>query len=688
MNHRKAPNELIHEKSPYLLQHAYNPVKWLPWSKKAFDKAQSEDKPVFLSIGYSTCHWCHAMEKDSFEDEDVARALNENYISIKVDREERPDIDHIYMSVCQLMTGQGGWPLTVFMTPDKKPFFAGTYFSKEDRWRRPGLLTVLHQISNAWEINREKLIDIGDQMARVIKERPVRLVGEPSEAVLDKAYGQLKASFDSAFGGFGSAPRFPSPHTLMFLLRYHKKNPDKQALKMVEKTLLGMFKGGLYDHIGSGFSRYSTDQRWLVPHFEKMLYDNALLAYIYLEACQVMKEPLYGVVAGEIFKYVLRELTSPEGGFYSAEDADSEGVEGKFYVWSKKEVEKILGDKEAEAFCRRYDITDGGNFERKNIPNLTQSGLEEASALSEVFEETREQRDRLFQVRDKRVHPARDDKILTSWNGLMIAAMAKGSSILNSAQAINAAVKAAGFILKNLRDGNGRLLARYRDGEPAVKAYLDDYAFFIWGLLELYGATFEAFYLEEALALTEQMVNLFWDTESGGFFFTGNDAEALISRPKEIYDGAMPSGNSVAAYILSRLAFYTGNQRYKDLAWNQMRHYAGEVSEHPAGYAFLLTAWQFALWPPRQIIVVAGGKDNEAEKILGVLKKEYLPEAVIIFFSEERNKDLLSAAPYLGNYRAINGKTTAYLCEDYSCREPVTETGELLKIIKSNPSVN
>lgn len=678
-------NRLANEKSPYLLQHANNPVNWYPWGDDAFDKAKSKVKPVFLSIGYSTCHWCHVMEKESFEDEDVARVLNDNYVSIKVDREERPDIDHIYMSVCQLMTGQGGWPLTIFMTPNKKPFFAGTYFPKEDRWQRPGLLTVLHQISNAWETNREKLIDIGDQMVRVIKERPVRLVDEPSEAVIEKAYGHLKTSFDRAFGGFGRAPKFPSPHTLMFLLRFYKKNSEVQALKMVEKTLLEMFKGGLYDHVGSGFSRYSTDQKWLVPHFEKMLYDNALLAYAYLEACQVTNEPLYGAIAGEIFKYVLRELTSPEGGFYSAEDADSEGVEGKFYVWSKKEVEKIIGDKEAQDFYRLYDITDSGNFEGENIPNLTQSGLEEAGALFKLFEETRVLRDRLFQVRDKRVHPARDDKILTSWNGLMIAAMAKGYSVLNSAEAKNAAVRAACFILKNLRDGNGRLLARYRNGESAVKAYLDDYAFFIWGLLELYGATFEASYLEEALTLADQMVDLFWDAESGGFFFTGNDAEALINRPKEIYDGAMPSGNSVAAYILSRLASYTGNQRYRDLAWKQMCHFAGEAREYPAGYTFFLTAWQFALWPPKQIIVVTRGENNESKEILEALKKEFLPEAVTIFFSEEDNSKLLSVAPYLCDYRAINCKTTAYLCENFSCREPVTQPDELLKIIKANP---
>ena len=681
-------NRLANEKSPYLLQHINNPVNWYPWGDEAFNKAKSEDKPVFLSIGYSTCHWCHVMEKESFEDDEVAGVLNENFVSIKVDREERPDIDHIYMSICQLMTGQGGWPLTVFMTPDKKPFFAGTYFPKENRWQRPGLLTVLRQISNVWETSREKLIDIGDQMTRAIKEHPARLAGEPSEAVLDKAYGQLKASFDSVWGGFGRAPKFPSPHTLMFLLRFYKKHSEKQALKMVEKTLLGMFKGGLYDHIGSGFSRYSTDQKWLVPHFEKMLYDNALLAYTYLETYQVTKEPFYGVIAGEIFKYVLRELASPEGGFYSAEDADSEGVEGKFYVWSKKEVEKILEDKEAEAFCRRYDITAGGNFEGENIPNLTQSGLEEAGSLFKVFKETRKLRNGLFQVRDKRAHPARDDKILTSWNGLMIAALAKGSFVLNSVEAKNAAVKAAGFILKNLRDENGRLLARYRDGESAVKAYLDDYAFFIWGLLELYGATFEASYLEEAQALTDRMIDLFWDAESGGFFFTGNDAEALINRPKEIYDGAMPSGNSVAAYILSRLALYTGNQRYRDLSWNQMRRFAGEVGERPTGYTFLLTAWQFALWPPRQIIVVGKGKNNEAKEFLDPLKKDFLPEAVTIFFNEKDNKELLSAAPYLGNYKAVSGKTTAYLCEDYSCREPVTEPGDLLKIIKANPSMS
>ncbi|HAG08089.1 MAG TPA: thioredoxin domain-containing protein [Desulfotomaculum sp.] len=684
---KESQNRLASEKSPYLLQHKNNPVDWFPWGEEAFAKARAEEKPVFLSIGYSTCHWCHVMEKESFEDKEVARVLNDHYVSIKVDREERPDIDHIYMSVCQALTGQGGWPLTVIMTPDKKPFFAGTYFPKEDKWGRPGLLTILGQVKNAWTMDPVRLIEIGEQLTRVIQYRPVELAGEPAKDILEKGFEQLCDHFDPLFGGFGEAPKFPASHQLMFLLRYHKQSMERQALQMVEKSLTSMYKGGVYDHLGYGFSRYSTDKQWLIPHFEKMLYDNALLAYAYLETYQVTKNYFYARVAKEVFAYILRELTSPQGGVYSAEDADSEGVEGKFYVWSPLEVKEILGEKEADVFCRLYDITPDGNFEGKNIPNLIKSGLKEHPLLLEALQDTEDMRYKLFLARKERVHPAKDDKILTSWNGLTIAALARGARILQNVEFIQAAARAVTFIWNNMYINGMRLLLRYRDGEAAFKACLDDYAFFIWGLIELYEATFDSTYLKKALVLTGQMISLFWDGENGGFFFSGNDAEPLLARSKELYDGALPSGNSVAAFNLLRLARFTGNQQFNELAWRQMRYFAGQVNRFPQGYTFFLTAWQLAFWPPKEIIVVGKRENEDTALILRTLQKEFLPEAILIFYPEgEANEELLKVAPFLKNYSAINGKTAVYICENYACRSPITDFEQLSQIIGSSKS--
>ncbi len=684
-------NRLAFEKSPYLLQHKNNPVDWFPWGEEAFARAKAEDRPVFLSIGYSTCHWCHVMEKESFEDEEIARILNGHYISIKVDREERPDIDHIYMAACQAMTGQGGWPLTVIMAPDKKPFFAGTYFPKRSRGGWPGLIEILEQVREKWETDRERIAQIGDKITEAVKSQNIPEAGELSADTLHLAFQQYRDRFDPVYGGLGSAPKFPAPHNLMFLLRYWKMTGAHEALSMVEKTLSAMHNGGIYDHIGSGFARYSTDREWLAPHFEKMLYDNALLAVAYLEACQVTGSKRYARVAKEIFTYVLRDMTSPEGGFYSAEDADSEGEEGKFYLWTPAEIKEILGGEEGDSYCRLFDITEEGNFEGRNIPNLIACCTAERAAmlriddaeLTGLLELMEEPRRKLFAARKKRVHPHKDDKILTAWNGLMIAALAKGSRVLREPRYSRAAGKAAEFIWQRLRRRDGRLLARYREGEASYPAYLDDYAFLVWGLLELYEATFEIEYLSRAISLTEQMMDLFWDQENGGFFFYGEDGEKLIARPKELYDGVMPSGNSVAALNLLRLARLTGRSDFETLAGRQLKAFAGEVRRLPQAYACFLMALQFALGPAREV-VIAGSKDDEGVKqMLSAVNEAFLPETVLVFYPEgEAGEKSTEIIPFLRGKHPVEGRATAYVCENYTCRAPITDVRQLLAALK------
>ncbi|MDQ7785669.1 MAG: thioredoxin domain-containing protein, partial [Desulfomonilaceae bacterium] len=507
-------NRLLNEKSPYLLQHAYNPVDWYPWGPEAFEKARTEQKPIFLSIGYSTCHWCHVMEHESFENEETAALMNGTFVSIKVDREERPDLDHLYMSVAQMMTGRGGWPLNVIMTPDKRPFFAGTYFPKESRFGRIGMDDLCNRIAELWSTRRDEVLQSAGKIVSAIRQVPDEQPGEaPDKSVLESAFRQLSQRFDPRRGGFGEAPKFPTPHNMLFLLRYWKRTGDSSALHMVEKTLEALRRGGVYDHVGFGFHRYSTDAEWLVPHFEKMLYDQAMLATAYLEAYQATGNDLYGRTADEIFTYVLRDMTSPQGGFYSAEDADSEGEEGKFYVWTLEEVRRILDDEEAEAVTEAFSLTADGNFREEatgritgaNIPHMRKSLDQVARTLDIPVEHARDlverARRKLFEAREKRIHPHKDDKILTDWNGLMIAALAKGARVLGKPEYARAAAQAADFILGTLRSGDGRLLHRYRDGEAGLPAHVDDYAFFIWGLLELYEASFEVKYLKTALDL-------------------------------------------------------------------------------------------------------------------------------------------------------------------------------------------
>ncbi|TLN27830.1 thioredoxin domain-containing protein, partial [bacterium] len=588
--------------------------------------------------------------------------LNEHFVSIKVDREERPDIDTIYMSVCQAMTGHGGWPLTIVMTPDKKPFFAGTYFPKNNARGMPGLMNILNRIAHLWQNNKDELVASGDKITEAVENSLfAQSKGDITREVLDRAYAYYEKNFDSGYGGFGSAPKFPTPHNLSFLLRYWKMTGSRRALEMVEKTLEAMYRGGIYDHIGFGFARYSTDRRWLVPHFEKMLYDNALLAIAYLEAFQAAGRDLYARAAREIFTYVLRDMTSPEGAFYSAEDADSEGEEGKFYVWDPEEVKEILGPQPGGRFCRDYDISSRGNFEGKSIPNLIGTGLVDGYG---------EAREKLFRHREKRVHPFKDDKILTAWNGLMIAALAFGARVLGDDRYMQAAEKAVEFIMSHLRREDGRLLARYRDGEAAYLAYVDDYAFLIWGLIELHQATSKHVYLEQALKLNNNMLKYFWDEEHGGLYQYGSDAETLISRPKEIYDGALPSGNSVAAVNFLRLARLAGDTGLEETAQKQLKAFGGTVSETPPGHAHFLMAVYLNETPPVEVTVAGDPQAADTQEMISIVNSGFRPET------------LLQVNPADTAKKAVDGKAAAYVCRDFTCHPPVTGPQELARLLQ------
>lgn len=674
-NQQGDPNRLINEQSPYLLQHAYNPVDWYPWSEEAFKKAKTEDKPIFLSIGYSTCHWCHVMERESFEDEEVAEVLNQNFIAIKVDREERPDIDNIYMTVCQALTGRGGWPLTVIMTPEKKPFFAGTYFPKEAGRGQPGLMDILTRVKQAWKKKRQPLLETSEEILSVLQrvndtDKNDSASMEQMSGLTKEAFTAFAENFDEDYGGFGTAPKFPTPHNLMFLLRYWKSTGEEKALEMVETTLDNMYCGGMYDHLGYGFARYSTDKKWLVPHFEKMLYDNALLAVTYLEAYQITDKEDYADIAREIFTYVLRDMTAPEGGFYSAEDADSEGEEGKFYVWTPSEVKKVLGNKRGEEFCQVYNITAEGNFEGKSIPNLIDTELDK----SEVDKEFAAERKELFKAREKRVPPHKDDKILTSWNGLMIAALAIGARVLDDECYGQAAKEAAEFIWQNLRrNDNGRLLARYRNGEADYSGYVDDYAFFIWGLIELYETTFEAEYLEKAVELNNDLVEYFWDEKQGGLYFYGYDSEELLTRPKEIYDGAIPSGNSVATLNFLRLARLIGDTELEEKAKQQFEYFGSQITNKPIASSYFLLSWMFAQNGGREIVIAGNRKETATEEMVQALHEEFLPFTVTLLNTTEERKKLSELVPFAADQMKVGERPTAYICENFACQKPVND---------------
>ncbi|WP_432665419.1 thioredoxin domain-containing protein [Wukongibacter baidiensis] len=682
MSSNKKTNRLINEKSPYLLQHAYNPVDWYPWSDEAFEKAKSEDKPIFLSIGYSTCHWCHVMERESFEDKDVAEILNKDFISIKVDREERPDVDSIYMNVCQAITGHGGWPLTILMTSDKKPFYAGTYFPKRTKYGRPGLIEILVYISSKWKENKTEIIESTEKIYNAVKDTSENFeVEEIDEKVFDKAYEYYIDSFDEVYGGFGGAPKFPTPHSLLFLLRHWKLSGEEKTIKMVEKTLEGMYRGGLFDHIGLGFTRYSTDEKWLVPHFEKMLYDNALLAIAYTELFLATKKKKYGEIAECIFAYIIRDMTSEDGGFFTAEDADSEGEEGKFYVWSPEEIMEVLGEQDGELFCRYYDIAKGGNFEGKSIPNLIKN--RRSIEIQDLDFKNRLEmcRHKLFEHREKRVHPYKDDKILTSWNGLMIAALAIGGRVFNNEDYTIAAEKSMSFIMDKLTRDDGRLLARYRDGESKYLAYLDDYAFIIWALLELFETTGNEKYVVKAESLNKDMFDLFLDEEKGGFYLYGKDSEELIVRPKEIYDGAIPSGNSVATYNLIRLSQIFEDEKNSEVISKQFEIFGASINLSPISYAFMLMALQSYNRMKDKIVLVGRNSDNGYKQIRKIINQKFLPFTSKIFIDMDINT-YDNIHDKLKGYKMVNDKTTVYICKDFTCMEPLNDKFKILEMIE------
>jgi len=693
MADQAAGNQLSEAQSPYLLQHADNPVHWFAWGDEAFEAAKKQDKPIFLSIGYATCHWCHVMAHESFEDEAVAELMNKAFINIKVDREERPDIDNTYMHVAQMLTGRGGWPLTIVMTPEKKPFYAATYIPKTGRQGQPGMMELIPRLSHLWNNEREKINGSAQEITRAFQQsiQPDSHNTLPDD-ILSKTYSQLEQTFDKVHGGFGSAPKFPTPHTLSFLLRYGHQFNEQNAIGMVEKTLTGMRRGGMFDQIGGGFHRYSTDTRWLLPHFEKMLYDQAMRLMAYTEGWQLTGKPLFEQTVQEIVDYLCRDLQHKEGAFYSAEDADSEGEEGTFYVWTVKEIREILNAVDAELIIEVFNMQEEGNFAEESTGRQTgQNILHRTISIRELADErdmNEEQlqkkletiRKQLFEVREKRERPFLDDKILTDWNGLAIAALAKAGRALGNEVYIHQAEKAAHFIFQNLVKEDGRLLHRYRAGEAAIEGTADDYAFIIWGLIELYEATFKTEYLKKAVRLNQLFIESHWDEENGGFFFTAEGSEELLGRKKEYIDSALPAGNSVAAMNLLQLGRITAKPEWEEKADQIAKSTSEKTGRAPTSFTQLLQAH---LWATQKTyeIVIAGQKNQENTRtFITKLHETYLPNSVLLLNDGEES-DIQSIAPYLKQQPMKEGKTTAYVCRNYSCEEPTHDADRLMELL-------
>jgi uncharacterized protein YyaL (SSP411 family) len=670
-------NHLVRETSPYLRQHVHNPVDWYPWGPEALARARQLDRPIFLSIGYSACHWCHVMEHESFEDPEIARLLNDHFVSIKVDREERPDLDHIYMAFVQMATHQGGWPMSVFLTPDLKPFFGGTYFPPEDQYGRPGFKRLLHFLIDAWQTRRDEIVQSADQAALQLQGigRLEADTGDLNADLLRNAASGLGQAFDRTYGGFGTAPKFPHPMDVRLLLRAWKRFEDDDALHMVRLTLDRMATGGMYDHLGGGFHRYSTDQRWLVPHFEKMLYDNALLVAAYLEAYQATHEPFYREVVEETLAYVRREMTSPEGPFYSTQDADSEGVEGKFFVWSAAEVERVLGKELADVFGYVYDVTPEGNWEGHNILHRDHTFAQCAKLLHQSEGELRalldEARRKLFEVRSRRVWPGRDEKVLTSWNGLMIAAFAQAARTLDVPGYADTAAAAADFILTRMRTPDGRLLRTYSAGsEPKLNAYLEDYAFLLDALVTLYEATFAPRWIESALELAEVMIGRFWDGSEGGFYYTGTDHEQLIARVKDIQDSSTPSGNAMAATALLRLAKLTGRIDLQEKAAATLRAFLGLMRAAPMAAGQMLIALDFHLGPVEEFAVVGDPAGADTRRVLRAIEGRFRPNKVLALLPPSGLEAIETLLPLLAGKTAADSVAT-YVCRDFACQAPL-----------------
>ena len=675
------PNRLIDETSPYLLQHANNPVDWYPWGQEALSRARDEDKPILLSIGYSACHWCHVMERESFEDDAIAELMNEHFINIKVDREERPDLDAVYMEAVQMLTGSGGWPMTVFLTPDCKPFYGGTYFPPVDRHNMPGFPRLLETVAQAYRNSHSEIQRVTGQLTEQMGRTAnmPRGTGALDESILHHAYNQLATNFDYQNGGVGSAPKFPQAMTLEILLRYHAHGHNERARSMLDLTLEKMARGGIYDQIAGGFHRYSTDTYWLVPHFEKMLYDNALLARLYLHAWLATGRALYRRITEETLDYVLREMTGEHGGFFSATDADSEGEEGKFFVWSPSEIEAVLGSEDAALFNGFFGVSQRGNFEGKNILNISVRAADfadrEGIDLERLLDIIRRGKEALRVAREDREHPLLDDKALASWNGLMLRAFAEAGAALERQDYLDAAAKNAAFLLEEMRP-EGRLLRSYREGQAKLPGFLEDYSFVADGLLSLYEATFERRWLDAAVELADEMISQFWDEPAGCFYDTGRDHEDLVVRPRDVFDNAQPCGGSVASDMLLRLSVVTGNDDYADKAITPLRTLAELMGRAPAGTGRWLAALDFYLSTPKEVAVI-GEQDNPATSaLLREVNRRYLPNRVLVGAGEE-GTTASTGLPLLEGRGMVDGRPTAYVCENYACQLPVTDAESL-----------
>ncbi|MCW3999472.1 MAG: thioredoxin domain-containing protein [Candidatus Bathyarchaeota archaeon] len=691
---QRKPNRLINQKSPYLQQHAYNPVDWYPWGEEAFKKAEEEDKPVFVSIGYSTCHWCHVMEKESFENERVAAAMNRYFVCIKVDREERPDLDAAYMAVCQSMGRSCGWPLNVVMTPKKNPFYVASYIPADSRFGNVGMLDLAPQLAQIYRSRRSEMEQIGVELKeQIMPRRPAPKESELGKDELDEAFDQLFLVFDHENAGFGNAPKFPSPHNLLFLMRYYKRTGQKEAWSMVERTLRAMRRGGIFDQVGLGFHRYSTDARWLVPHFEKMLYDQAMLALAYLEGYQLSGQLKFKVTAKETLDYVLRDLAASEGGFYSAEDADSEGEEGKFYLWTADELKQALPEDHVDFAFKLFGVRLQGNYME---PNMTKSGRnilhleltpdqvasEFNMTVDQVIAKLAKTVSLLYQARQKRVHPGKDTKILVDWNGLTIAALARASRVLGEKRYLEAAEQAADFILDNMLTAEMQLFHRYAEKERAVGGFLDDYAFLIWGLVQLYQADFDEKYLQTAMSLARVMIAQFGDKENGGFYFSGSAAETAVPQIKQNSDGAYPSGNSVALWDLLLLARLSGEVTFERTAQKLLDASAGDIKGYPMGRTFMLAGLDYAMGPSYSVVLAGEKQASDTEQFLEAIAKKYVPNLTVKLWTA---KDAKTASPRI-SYERIGGKATAYVCQNQTCMPPTADVAKMLEYLEAAKS--
>ena len=672
------PNRLIDETSPYLLQHANNPVDWYPWGEEALQRAKNEDKPILLSIGYSACHWCHVMERESFEDEAIAQLMNEHFISIKVDREERPDLDAVYMEAVQMLTGSGGWPMTVFLTPDGRPFYGGTYFPPVDRFNMPGFPRLLESVANSYHNSRDEIDRVTSQLTSQMG-RTGQMAKANSPLTVDifhRAYTVLATNFDYQNGGTGTAPKFPQAMNLEVLLRYYRHGYNDRALEMVDLTLEKMARGGIYDQIAGGFARYSTDAYWLVPHFEKMLYDNALLSRLYVHAHQATGRGMYRRIAEETLDYILREMTGPEGGFYSATDADSEGEEGKFFVWSPAEIEAVLGAEDALVFGGFFGVTAAGNFEGRNILNISQKASEYARqhglSLDQLVDIVQRGKKALLEEREKRVHPLLDDKVLASWNGMMLRSFAEAGAALERQDYLDAAIKNANFLLGTMHV-DGSLLRSFRAGQAKLPGYLEDYAFVADGLLALYESTFDHRWLTEAISLADNMIELFWDEEVGGFYDTSAEHDQLVVRPRDVLDNAQPCGGSVATDVLLKLAVITGDEDYRLKAATPLRALHDLMSRAPAGTGHWLAALDFYVSTPKEVVIIGPRNDPATAGLLNTVYGGFHPNKVLVGAEDSGDHGL----PLLEDRGMVDGKPTAYVCHNYACQLPVTTPEEL-----------